>query len=44
MAMSEKKPTTRVVINEGSVQKGGQNTTSQVTTRPPAPTPTKPKK
>jgi len=44
VAMSEKKPTTRVVINEGSVQKGGQNTTSQVTTRPPAPTPTKPKK
>jgi len=43
-AMSEKKPTTRVVINGGSVQKGGQNTTSQVTTRPPAPTPTKPKK
>jgi hypothetical protein len=36
--MSEKK----VVINDGSVQKGGQNTTSQVSQRPPPPTATKP--
>lgn len=42
--MSEKKPTTRVVINEGSVNKGGQNTSSQVAVRPPPPKPTKPKK
>lgn len=37
--MAEKK----IVINEGSVQKGGQNTAqSQVASRPPAPTPTRP--
>ena len=42
--MSEEKPTTRIIINEGSVIKGGTNTTSQVTSRPPPPTPTKPNK
>jgi hypothetical protein len=41
--MSDKTPTTRVIINDGSVIKGGTNTTSQVTVRPPPPTPTKPK-
>jgi hypothetical protein len=37
--MSEKK----IIINDGSIQKGGQNIgTSQVATRPPKPTPTRP--
>lgn len=37
--MSEKK----IIINDGSIQKGGQNVaTSQVTSRPPPPTPTRP--
>lgn len=42
--MSRKKPESRVIINDGSVMKGGQNTTSQVESRPPPPTPTKPPK
>ena len=45
--MPEEKPTPKdqgAIINEGSVMKGGQNPTSQITSRPPPPAPTKPKK
>jgi hypothetical protein len=31
----------RIIIQEGSVQKGGKNTTSEIKNRPPPPKPTK---
>ncbi|MFQ3252363.1 MAG: hypothetical protein ACI9U6_000646 [Loktanella salsilacus] len=38
------KPTPKIITNDGSVIKGGQNTTQQVVVRPAPPTPTNPKK
>lgn len=36
------KPTNREVLEGGSINKGGRNTTSQIIKRPPPPKPTKP--